>query len=198
MVSRSQETVAQWGNAKLLGDSAHLALHSISNCPQQVALKPGMNVEIFLLLLGKALLREMTQTFEALLSFLLKYKVNFGCILQWFNSCIYYKIIATSLLNIHHYTSHIFFLVMRIFKIYSLRNFQICNIVFFSFSSFGGTGPIWKVRGQGSNLSCNCNLCHSHVTCHPFNPLCLSENFSNTVFLTTVIILYITSSGLIL
>ena len=37
-------------------------------------------------------------------------------------------ITTISLVNIHHH-SHNFFLVMRTFKIYSLRNFQICNTV---------------------------------------------------------------------
>ena len=45
-------------------------------------------------------------------------------------TCTYCKIITViSLINPHHHTVSIFFLVMRTFKINSLCNFQIHNIV---------------------------------------------------------------------
>ena len=50
----------------------------------------------------------------------------------WFDVCMYCKMITTiSSVNIYHHHSYKFFLMMRTFKIYSLRSFQKlqCRIV---------------------------------------------------------------------
>ena len=49
-------------------------------------------------------------------------------------------------------------------NVLSFYHFFSCVSLFWFglvFGFFGCTQSIWKIPGQGSNLSCGCNLCHS-------------------------------------
>ena len=56
---------------------------------------------------------------------------------------------------------------------------------FFVSVFYGHTHGIWKLPGQGSNLSRSCNLCHSCGNTRSINPLHLHSDCADTVgFLT--------------
>ena len=72
---------------------------------------------------------------------------EWNCRWQGTAECTHWEMIFPSLGNIHDIRAIFFFLMMRMFKIYSLSNFQICNTVLLTIVS------IWNPQGPHSSCS---------------------------------------------